>query len=112
VRHGDAGRDVLFEEQLLDRNDVRREGADQLLRVVVDLVEAARKTRMRGGFDDAGAHEPEFVLFAVNDAETDRCDSGVDAHDPHSTLRAQNFILLYHRTPLYSILFSQTGIFV
>ena len=93
VSDGDAGRDIRVEKQLFHRDGIGLEQLDQLCRVVIDLLQTRGKARVCRRRDDAAFHQTVFPAFAVDDAEADRGDAGVDPQYPHSITSFADFII-------------------
>ena len=102
VRDGDAGGDVVGEEQLLDRDRIGLELRDQLLHVALDLHETRgqRKPRLRGNRTVAKHLRPAGLR--LDQAEADNGDTGVNAeysHDhPPFRIPPQNIMLSLYQT--------------
>lgn len=74
---GDAGGDVLFEEEFFDGHDVGMVGGDNFVKGVVNVLEAVGKRSVGRGGDDAVVEG----LAATDDAEAANAGTWVDAED-------------------------------
>ena len=84
VSNGDTGRDIGIEKKLFDGYRIRLKGVQELGKIVIDLIQPTGKARMRRRGDNAAAYQTVLISFRLDQAETDRCHTGVYAKNTHA----------------------------
>ena len=83
VGDGDAGRNIGVEKQFLHCHRFRMKLRNEFVQVAIDLIESARELRFGRCRDHTAGQQPLTALVRIQHCEADRCDTGVNAQDPH-----------------------------
>ena len=91
VSNRDAGRDIPVKKKLFHRNGIRRKKPNQFSGVFINPVQPRRQPGMRRCRNHATAFKKKAVVLIIQNAEADRCDTGVDSQNAHAITSLPNF---------------------
>jgi len=99
LRDSDSGGHILFEEESLDDNNIRRIQRDDLRQLLVDSVQAQREVGVGRGGDDTVRDMDEPIAAPIHHAITRGGGAGVQPKRAHGSVRhgfGHGFIRNFH----------------